>query len=175
MDISVFAGMSVIGYSDGYIRVFDYQKQKFVGQFPLSDPVGNETGLPEVTNLKFLKSQRNLLASNAKGQIFLLYVRTWSQLSIQKQLVADLKGHITSLDISICQPYYLWAAGNDRGQITVFMRKNVFKGNQYYLEDALKNVNTLKYYQVDSYRVEELWEEGCLHPWKKKKLEKENV
>ena len=37
MDVCREAGKAVIGYSDGYIRVFDYKTQKVLGQFPLTN------------------------------------------------------------------------------------------------------------------------------------------
>jgi len=62
----------------------------------------------------------------------------------------------------------LWIAGTSKGKCNLYMRKNINKGNEFYIEDALKNVNNMEYYHIDTYKVEELWETGNLHQWKKK-------
>ena len=109
--------------------------------------------LPSVTQIKFMQSGRNILVGTDEGEIYLLYIPTWSPLVVDKKLVFELNGSISSLQISPFEPFYVWLAGTSKGKCNVYMRKNVSKGNDYYIEDALKNIRCMEYYQVDGYKV----------------------
>ena len=144
MDIFYLAHKCAIGYSDGYIRLMDVNSQKSLGQFPLVDFSGQAEikplQLPQVTALRFLKSGRNILAGTSTGAIYLLYVQTWSPLAVTKKLIVKPTGSglnhnqaITSIDTSPHKPFYIFAAGSQKGQVSCYMRKNVRGQNEYYI------------------------------------------
>ena len=84
MDISQQARKAAMGYSDGTLRFVDYSEQKWAGMLALEEKRG---ALVEVTALKFLQSGRNVLAGTSSGNIYMIYIHSWTPLRLDRQLV----------------------------------------------------------------------------------------
>lgn len=162
IDVFREASKCVCGFSDGYVRFFDYEKDINYGGSLLktekgeSGKAGDDRGFP-VSAVCFLRNGRNILAGNMNGEVYMIYVKSWENIRIEvRSLISNVGFAINHIALSGLEPWDTWALSTKNRKVMVWNRKDLSFGKKdmEYYERLFEKINNIEYYLVDNYRVQ---------------------
>ena len=162
VDIYREASKCVCGFSDGYVRFFDYEKDINYGGSLLRIDNGDpskaleDRGFP-VTAVCFLKNGRNILAGNMNGEVYMIYIKSWENIRIEvRSLISNVGFGINHIALSELEPWDTWALSTKNRKVMVWNRKDLSFGKKDldYYDKLFEKINNLEYYLIDNYRVQ---------------------
>lgn len=152
----------VCGFSDGYVRFFDYAKDINYGGSLLTVETSDPTkALADkgfaVSSVCFLKNGNNILAGNMNGEIYMIHVKNWENMRIEvRALMTDIRYAINHITLSELDPWNTWLLSTKNRKVMVYNRKDLSFGRKEldYFDRLFSRINDLEYYLIDNYRVQ---------------------
>lgn len=91
------------------------------------------------------------MCATKNGQIFLIFVESWSPLAISIQNLVSLNTAVHSFDVSFLEPYNKWLVGTANGKVIVYNRQdcNSFK------QELFEQSKPPNFIFMDSFNVQE--------------------
>jgi len=83
-----------------------------------------------VVSIKILPSGNHIFAATKNGQVVLIFVNSWSPLSIKIESIVSVQTSINSFDFSHLEPYNKWLVATANGKVIVYNRKDFNSLNQ---------------------------------------------
>ena len=80
--------------------------------------------------IKILPSGNHVFVATKNGQVVLIFVNSWSPLSIKMESLISIQTSINSFDFSYLEPYNKWLVGTANGKVIVYNRKDFNSLNQ---------------------------------------------
>uniref|UniRef100_A0A7S3CLA5 Uncharacterized protein n=1 Tax=Strombidium rassoulzadegani TaxID=1082188 RepID=A0A7S3CLA5_9SPIT len=165
-----FKPFMICSYTDGFLRFFDLSTSKVLGRCQLFAPndekvpprkfdvsaKDTEAVLDHVIQIKVLPSGNQLLAVTKNGQVVLIFVNSWSPLSIKIHLLVSIQTAINSFDFSYLEPYNKWLVATANGKVIVYNRKNFNSLSQEVFEEE----NPPQFDYMDSFNVQDYADNG---------------
>ena len=151
----------VCGFSDGYVRLFDYDKNINYGSSLLKIGIEQEGTRDDrgyaVSAVCFLSNGRNILAGNMNGEVYMIYIKSWENMRIEiRSLISSVGFGINCIDLSHIDPWDTWILSTKNRKVMVWNRKDLSFGrkDEDYYDKLFANINSLEYYLIDNYRVQ---------------------
>ena len=162
--IDIFRNTSkcVCGFSDGYIRFFDYEKDINYGGSLLRIERDGTANIKEdrgfaVSAVSFLNNGRNILAGNMNGEVYMIYVKSWENIRVEiRSLISNVGFGINNITLSELEPWDTWILSTKNRKVMVWNRKDLIFGkkDEDYYDKLFASINDLEYYLIDNYRVQ---------------------
>lgn len=152
----------VCGFSDGYVRFFDYEKDiNYGGSLLRIDKDDPSKALEDkgfaVTAVCFMKNGKNILAANMNGEVYMIYVKNWENMRIEvRSLMTNIGYAINHITLSELEPWDTWLLSTKNRKVMVWNRKDLSFGKKdpEYYDKLFARINDLEYYLIDNYRVQ---------------------
>lgn len=141
-----FKPYMITSFTDGFLRFFDLGSSKLLGRCQIHS--GIEDVNPKKTisqkamyeepnqmvdhaiSIKILPSGNHVFVATKNGQVVLIFVNSWSPLSIKMESLISIQTSINSFDFSYLEPYNKWLVGTGNGKVIVYNRKDFNSLNQ---------------------------------------------
>ena len=165
VDIHQGSFKCVCGFSDGYVRFFDYNKNINYGGTQLF--IENENRdkrrdddrpkIYPVSAVCFMNHENNVLAGNMNGEVYMIYIKSWEHMRVEvRALITSAGFAINHLAISETDPWDTWLLCTKNRKVMVWNRKDLnfqSRRDEDYYRRIFSNVNELEYYLIDNYKV----------------------
>ena len=124
-----FKPFMICSFTYCYLRFFDLNEGRNLGRCLINTCEDDRENQDYVTNIKILPSGNHVMCSTKYGQIFLIFVESWTPLSLTIHNLVSLNASIFSFDISFLEPYNKWLVSSSNGKVFVYNRQdcNSFK------------------------------------------------
>lgn len=154
IDVYPEGSKCVCGFSDGFVRFFDYERNvNYGGSLLRADQ--RDQGYA-VTAVAFLKNGKNILAGNMNGEVYMIYVKNWENIRIEyKSLISNVGFGIHHIDLNPIKPWDTWLLSTKNKKVMVWDRKDLSFGDKSidYYNKIFAKVDDLEYYLIDNYKV----------------------
>jgi len=159
-----FKPYMICSFTDGYVRFFDLGTSKLLGRCQIHSGIEDENpdkSKPEKTfedgrtivdfiiSLKILPSGNHILAATKNGQVILIFVLSWSPLSIKMVSLVSINTSVNAFEFSYLEPYNKWLIATANGKVVVYNRKDFNSLNQ----EIFDELNPPVFNYMDSFNL----------------------